>query len=82
MLLEKRKERLKERLNGLQSKLGQALTDNVDIDTVIVEIKTAESELKTIEFTDKVEAINKREAKRRATLKKVVAVGLFSSDLH
>ena len=81
MILEKRKEILKERLNGLQSKIGQALTDNVDLDTIIEDIKTAEAELKTIELTDKVEVINKRETARRAMLSRIVVVGLFSVDL-
>ena len=76
-----REQRLTERLNSLQSKLGQSITSGINLDTIVQEINSCESQLRTIELLNKVKIINTREAGRREMLKKIVSVGLFSSDL-
>lgn len=79
---EKAKERLQTRLNSLQDKLGTSLTnDSDDIDEIVIKIREAEVALKNSELIGKVQSINNREIKKRTVLKKIISIGLFSSDL-
>jgi len=77
------KERLTARLNRLQEKIGETLTNgtNLEIEELFKKARQAEIDVKNAELVEKIETINTREKRRRAKLKKVLAIGLIDIDL-
>lgn len=80
-LLSRNTERLTEKLNGLNEKLNKPFTTIENFEELVLKIDEAKEELKRVELSDKVEAINKRETKKRALLKKVVALGVLPREV-
>jgi len=70
-------------LNELNDKLGREMSDlnDKDLDSLVLEIRKAEQELKDTNLKAKINSINKREAIKRDVLASLCTVGMFDSEL-
>lgn len=73
--------RLNEKLETLRNKLGQEYKSEKNFDILLKQIREAEAQVNDLELINRVEVINKREAKKREILKKIVAIGPVNGEL-
>lgn len=80
-LKERQLKRLNERLNKLQNDLGNAITSGNDVDTLVQEIKTLETEKKNLDKKRKLDSVNKKHTERRNFLSEALSIKFPEEDI-